>query len=442
VVLLVEVKLRYGAGVQKLDVPSRNIACVARSRSLPTLAEFEPAISNALDNPIGTDPLEKMVSSDSKVAIIIDDITRSTPTDKILPIIVERLNQKGVGKKNICVVMATGAHKKPSREQVVNKVGTQVLNSLEVYVHDCLNKKELELVGFSSSGTPIWVNKKILDADLKIGIGMIKPHTWAGFGGGAKIVLPGVSSWEAIGRNHFLAASDDARIGNIDGNPVRKDMEEVACKVRLSMIINTIHDDSGQLVDVVIGDPIKAHRKGVETVRKLFENRIEEEVDIMIWAFGPSDDNLWDVLTGNFIGAQKKLLKDGGTLILVAECVNGLYKYGRGHVDHSGKIADYSKVIEMLKSGMKPDELISETIRGNMPYLEVGVKAYILANLARKKNILIVSENIKKDEVSWLGNTTKTAQEAFSQALQAQGGDSRVAIIPEFHASQAYIRKV
>jgi len=436
---LVEIGLRYGKSVQKVDLRPNNISCMAKTRKLPTLESFESVIPQTLDNPIGSEPLKKIVASNSRVALIIDDIMRPTPASKILPIIIRRLGQQGVDKKNMYIVMATGAHEKPTLEQVKGKVGEDVLNSVEVYLHNCLNKKELELVGFSSSGTPIWVNKKVLEADVKIGIGMIKPHPWAGFGGGAKIILPGVSSWEAIGRNHFLATSEDARIGNVDGNPVRRDTEEVASRVGLDMIINTILDDDGHLIDVVAGDMIRAHRRGVETVRKMFENRIEEALDVMVWAFGPKDDNAWDVITGGFIGAHRRLLKDGGTLILVAECRNGLYKYGHGHLDFSGKIADYSKVIEMLKSKMDPDEILSETIRGSMPYLEVGVKAYILANLTRKKNIIIVSENIKKEEVSWLGTTTKTVQEALSQALQTQGRDARIGIIPEFYTSRAYI---
>jgi nickel-dependent lactate racemase len=434
-----EIRLRYGSGFQSIEVPSNNIVAIAQARSLPAIADFNFAVSNALDNPIGSERLEKMVSPRSKVAIIIDDITRPTPTSKILPIILKRLFNYGVEKEKVNIVIATGAHT-PSLEQVKVKVGENVPNNICVYVHDCLNKKELELTGFSSSGTPVWVNRKVLEADVKIGIGGIKPHSWAGFGGGGKIIMPGVSSWEAIGRNHFLAASDEVRIGNIEGNLLRRDAEEVAAKVGLDMIINVILDDNGNLVDIVAGDMIKAHRRGVENVRRMFENKIDEALDVMIWAFGPKDDNLWDVLTGGFIGAHKKLLKEGGTLILVAECKNGLYKYGQGHLDYSGKIADYSKVIEMLKSGMSPQELLSETIRGNMPYLEVGVKAYILANLVRKHEIIIVSENIRKEDIKWLGTTAKTAQDALKQALERQGRDAKIGIIPEFHASNAYIR--
>ncbi|MEM0053383.1 MAG: nickel-dependent lactate racemase [Nitrososphaeria archaeon] len=435
----IEVKLRYGNSFQKIEVPSDNIFALAKTHRLPPLANFDSAVSYALENPIGSKRLEEIVSSSSKVAIIIDDITRATPTSRMLPIILNRLVQKGVRKEKIDIVIATGAHL-PSMEQVKVKVGENVPNNINIHVHDCLNKNELELIGFSTSGTPIWVNRKILEADIRIGVGAIKPHGWAGFGGGGKIILPGVSSWEAIGRNHFLAASEGARIGNIEDNPLRKDIEEVASKVGLDMIINALLDDNGNLVNIVAGHMIKAHRIGVETVRKMFETKIGEPLDIIIWAFGPEDDNLWDVLTGGFIGAHKKLLKEGGTLILVAECKNGLYKYGRGHLDYSGKIADYSRVIEMLESGMTPQELLSETIRGNMPYLEVGVKAYLLAKLARKCNIIVVSENIKREEISWLGTTMKTAQDALKHALENHGKDAKVGILPEYHISNAYIR--
>ena len=434
-----KIMLRYGSSFQKIEVPLNNIVALAKARNLPSITDLNFAISNSLNNPIGSERLEKIVYPKSKIAIIIDDITRPTPTNKILPIILKKLFQYGVEKEKVNIVIATGAHT-PSLEQIKIKVGEHVPNNISIHVHDCLNKNNLELIGFSSSGTPVWINKKVLEADVKIGIGSIKPHGWAGFGGGGKIIMPGVSSWEAIGRNHFLAISDEARIGNIEGNPLRKDAEEVASKVGLDMIINVILNDNGNLIDIVTGDMIKAHRKGIENVRRMFENKIDEALDIMIWAFGPKDDNLWDVLTGGFIGAHKKLLKEGGTLILVAECINGLYKYGQGHLDYSGKIADYSKVIEMLKAGMSPQELLSETIRGNMPYLEVGVKAYILANLVRKNQIIIASGNIKKDEIKWLGEVTKNAQEALKQALEMQGKDAKIGIVPEFHASNAYIR--
>lgn len=439
---MAKIALKYGNGIQKIHVPSSNIMYVAKAHSIDVLSNFDVKICKALDNPISSDRLEDMVSSDSKVALIIDDITRPTPTSKILQIILERLRRKNIRERNISIIMATGAHQRPSLEQIKGKVGESLLSVLELFIHDCLSKKELELIDFSSRGTPVWINKKVLDADIKIGIGLIKPHTWAGFGGGAKIVLPGVSSWEAIGRNHFLAISDNARIGNVEENPVRNDMEEVAQKVGLDMIVNVVLNDDGQPVDIVAGDVIKAHRKGIRTARRLFEKSIEEEVDIAIWAFGPKDHSLWDVLTGNFIGAHKKLLKKGGTIILVAECPDGLYKYGHGHLDFTGKIADYSRVIEMLKSKMDPQELLSETIRGNMPYLEVGVKAYILSKLAIENDVIIVSENIKKEDVNWLGSTMDNVQDALSYALKAQSGDATIAIFPEFSTSAAYIRKV
>jgi nickel-dependent lactate racemase len=435
----VDIRLNYGNDVQKISVPSDNLVCIAKARHLPTFVNEEAKIVEALDHTIGSPKLSDIVSPGKKIALIVDDATRSTPTNKILPIILERLSRTGVEKRDIIIVMATGAHREPSQEQIKNKVGEEVLSNVNVQIHDCLDKNRLKLIGFSSSGTPAWINEHVAEADIKIGIGMIKPHTWTGFGGGAKIVLPGVSAWEAIGRNHFLATSDEARIGNIEGNPVRRDMEEIAHKAGLSMIVNTVCDDGKKIVDVVAGDLVEAHRKGVEACRSLFENRIKEPVDILIYAFGPRDDNLWDVLTGNFIGAQKKLLKDGGTLIILASCPNGIYKYGDGHLDYTGKIADYSKVIKFLQKGLSPEEILSETIRGNMPYLEIGAKAYILAKIAKKNSVLIVSKGLKKEEVSWLGKIIDKPQEAIDNALQSQGKGATVAVMPEFGSSGAYI---
>ncbi|PDM26177.1 hypothetical protein CP083_05220 [Candidatus Bathyarchaeota archaeon B24-2] len=430
--------LRYGTTTQTIKIPSRNLVCVAKSHSLPSISDEESMITETLNRPIGSPTLEEIVSPNRKVAVIFDDYTRFTPTHKILPFILKRLEKAGVRKENLSLVMATGAHKRPTPEQIKKKVGDEVLETYKVYVHDCLDKDELVLLGFSSFGTPVWINRRVAEADVKIAVGGVKPHPWAGFGGGAKILLPGVSAWEAIGRNHTLTISDNARYGRIEGNPVRKDIEEVAKKVGLDIVINTVLDDEKRVVDVVAGDFIEAHRKAVETSRKLFENKLKEEVDILIIAFGPRDDNLWNVLTGKFAGV-KKILKDGGTLILVAACPDGVYKYGIGHVDYTGKVADYSGLIELLKSGVGPEEVLSEAIRGKVPYLEVGVKAYLLARLAKTKDVVIVSQGLKEEDVSWLGKLTNSAQEALDEALETQGGDAEIAVLPDFNVSNAYL---
>ncbi len=419
-------------------MPSRNLVCVAKSRSLPIVSDKKSRIAEALHDPIGSPTLEEIVSSNCKVAVIFDDYTRFTPTHKILPLFLKRLEKAGVRRENLSLVMATGAHEKPTSEQIKKKVGDEVIDTYKVYVHDCLDKDNLVVLGFSSSGTPVWINRQVAEADVKIGVGGVKPHPWAGFGGGAKIILPGVSAWEAIGRNHTLTVSDNARYGRIEGNPVRKDMEEVAEKVGLDMIVDTVLDDEKQVVDVVAGDFIKAHRKAVETSRRLFENRLEREVDILIIAFGPKDDNLWDVLTGKFVGV-KRILKDGGTLILVAACPNGVYKYGKGHVDYTGKVADYSGLIEILKSGASPEEVLSEAIRGKAPYLEVGIKTYLLSKLAETKNVILVSQGLREEEVSWLGKLANSAQEALDEALETHGGEAEIAVLPDFNVSNAYL---
>jgi len=434
------IELKYGNTVQRIRVPPRNMICIARSRQVPVVADEEAEIAEAIDHPIGLSSMKEVLSPDQKIAVIVDDPTRQTPTRKILPLVLERLSQIGVKNGNIVLVMATGAHKRPSQELIEGKIGRQIMKNLNLQIHDCLDKNNLALLGFSSSGTPVWINKWVAEADVKIGVGGIKPHPWAGFTGGAKIVLPGISSWEAIGRNHMLAVSSDARVGQIHGNPVRRDMEEVAGKIGLRMIVNTVLNDEGKMVGVVAGDYIEAHRRGVELDRRLFECRIKDKADILVVAFGGGDDNLWEVLATNFVGV-KEILKEGGTLILVAACPDGLYRYRRGHVDYTGKIADYSRLIELLKSGQSPEQILSETIRGNVPYLEVGIKAHLLARLARTKNVTVVSNNLKEEEVSWLGRTSDTAQEALEEALETHARDATIAIIPDFSCSSAFIRR-
>jgi len=434
--------LNYGFSTQKLEINKENLLCLVKTRRVLSKYEnIKTKIIRSLNNPIGSPLLEKIASSNDKVALVIDDVTRPTPTHIILPIIIKRLRNIGLKRENILILIATGAHKFLLRNEVKTKIGKTLIERINIRIHDCLRKNALEMRGFSIFGTPIWIDKYVLNADLKIGIGTINPHPWAGFSGGAKIILPGVSSWESINRNHFLAISENAKVGNLNENPIRKDIEDVAHKIGLDMILNVITDNKKRVIEVVTGDMIKAHRKGVKVCKRIFENKIREKADIMIVAFGPNDRCLWDVIAGDLTRVYKGLLKKNGTLIIVARCPYGIYKYGLNpyaHVDYTGKIADYSRVIEFLKLRPKPEEVLSETIRGNMPYSEVGIKAYFLAKFMRENDIFIVSHVLKNEDINWFGKVFHKVQDALNEALKFHGKDANVLIFPNMGNSYAY----
>lgn len=159
------IELKYGKTVQKISVPSRNIVCVARSRRLPAGGE-EAKIVEAIDNPIESPSIEELASPNRKIAVIIDDVTRSTPIHKVLPILLERLREAGVRRRNIVVVMATGAHEEPPQHLLKKKICEEATKNLKIQIHNCLNKENLTMAGFSSFGTPIWINRLVAEADV------------------------------------------------------------------------------------------------------------------------------------------------------------------------------------------------------------------------------------------------------------------------------------
>jgi nickel-dependent lactate racemase len=436
--------LPYGNGALSLEIPEKNLKTLVEAKPVLglSLENFQTNLSKALDNPIGTPPLSQIVSKGSKVALLIDDHERpGTPTARMLPFIVRRLTRAGIGLEDIEIIMATGTHEKPSPEEVVAKVGPELSDRLKIHVHYALDKDSLSFLGVSRLGTPVWVNRHVVEADIKIGIGGIVPHPWAGYGGGGKIIMPGVSAWEAVGKHHLLALSEESRIGKIDENPFREDAEDVAKRVGLDFILNAVLNDRRETTEFVAGDFVKAQRLGAGGSRQIFENSIESKVDILIMAYGPRDETLWQVLGSAFtLVTAEQVVKEGGTIILLASCHEGIYRQGKGihHLNYKGDETGHDALLEMLKEGMRPHEILSETIRGNIAYPELGVKGYLISRLSSSRRIILVSKSLDAKEISWLGRLASGAKEALEEAFKTHGRDAEVVVVPKASTSKAF----
>lgn len=361
----------------------------------------------------------------------MDDPDRPTPVYKVFPPLLERLKRLGFDARSIRVVMAVGTHKEPARQDVERKVGPEAL-SLGLTLHNSLAREKLTFLGVSSAGTPAWVNAEVASADRRIGVGNVAPHPWAGYGGGGKILMPGVSAWEAVGRNHLIGLTQKATIGRVDGNPIRHDMEEVAGLVGLDFILNTVHDGEGRLVGAVAGHYVEAHRMGVKQARPIYENPIAEPADILIMAFGPRDETLWQAIGKGYTQVVPlAALKKNGSLILVSSCHEGVYRYPKGahQLDGAGRLGRPERLLELLSAGATEQEVFAETMRGAMPYLELGMKGCLLARLAKTRNVIVATQGLNGQEVKWLGTSAKNVEEAFKQAIETQGRDARVVVI-------------
>lgn len=279
----------------------------------------DPALltRHALNHPIRSAPLKEHVSSSNTVAILIEDQTRYSPKKFILRTLLEVLDEAGVPPENVCVVLALGTHRGLSREEMEEVYGKETVNDFEFINHDCY-APDLVPVATLKTGTPVKINRRVYDASFKIGIGSIFPHPMNGFGGGGKILFPGVANFEAILEHHLrYAFRDESELGKIQGNPFYEEISTLAKAGGLDFIINSVLDHNDQLYDLVCGDPIEAHRVGIERCRGIISQRFQKKADLTIISAFPYTEGTQ--LMKPFAPATL-ITKKGGGIILVARC--------------------------------------------------------------------------------------------------------------------------
>ncbi|MCK4652143.1 MAG: nickel-dependent lactate racemase, partial [Methanosarcinales archaeon] len=256
-----KIQLPYGHGSVSVDVPDRNLAGVLEPNELPAVEDYDSAVEEALNHPIGIGggvKLSDITHPGDSVAIIVNDITRITPTEKLLPPLVAHLGEIGIPDSDIKIVFATGSHRKHTEDEQRRLIGSKIYDRISCIDHD---PDRCRRVGVTSRGTPIEIFTPVLDADTVICTGSIEFHYYAGYSGGLKSLLPGVSSLASIRKNHALMIHPDAVSGRID-SPVRQDIEEGTTGLS-KFIFNAVLNSRKEIVAIVSGDPIEAHRAGV-----------------------------------------------------------------------------------------------------------------------------------------------------------------------------------
>ncbi|HIE28908.1 TPA: nickel-dependent lactate racemase [Candidatus Poribacteria bacterium] len=300
-----------------------NVIVVEPEFQPPVLSDYE--IRAAMHSPIGSPMISQLAKglslSEAKgcksAVIIVDDTTRPTPAHRVAPFVLEELRAGGVEDDDILFVIGLGAHRPMNRIDMVMKLGADIVNRFHVINHD-LDGSFVHL-GETSHGTPIYINEEVMARDLKLTIGSVIPHGGAGFSGGGKLILPGVSSLETIRHHHTSGLKDADRGGNPD-NEFRLDIEEVTCKMGLNAIVNVMINSQREITGVFVGDVLKAHRQAVEFSRKCCVTSLVQQPDIVVTNSYPEDLTLRYAMCGAWpFGA----VREGGTKILIAGCPEG-----------------------------------------------------------------------------------------------------------------------
>ena len=401
--------------IPPLDIPDRNLLGIFSPSTAKVERSEEEIISEAFSHSIGPDRLSKLLKGCKEVLIVVDDYTRTTPVQKILPRLIRELKEAGVKKSGVKIMVALGTHRSMTEEEMQKKFGRDISKRYPILNHQWWDSSQLTYFGETEKGTPIFVNRMIKEVNFIIGIGQIVPHRVSGFSGGGNIIQPGICGEETTGKTHWLSAQFKGReiLGKID-NPVKEEIEEVAQRVGLKWIINTIQDGSGRLIEVVTGDPIQAYRTVAKRSFEIYQSKLPQEADIVIADSHPYDSDLW--LAAKGIYASELAVKQGGVVILITLCQEGVSP------SHP----------EVLEWGYQTFEEVNEKIRQRK--IQKLTAAAHLVHVGRvikeRAKGILVSTGISKEETERLGFFhAKSPQEALEIAFSLSGRDAKVAVL-------------
>jgi nickel-dependent lactate racemase len=395
------------------------------ARSLGAICDVQrvgarpPAASlteQALRSPIGTLPLGRLASAGQKVLILCDDHTRATPAAELLPPVLAELREAGVSPEDVSILMALGTHRQMTRAELARKLGEEVLRQHPVIQHDWRREEDLVPLGETSAGLPIIANRRVLQADLVIGLGHVVPHRITGYSGGAKIVAPGVTGApRTVAEIHWLGAQVPARdlLGVID-NPVRAQVNEMGTRVGLRFVVNAVQDADGRVAAIFAGDPAEAQRQAALASRVIYSAHLPELADVVVVDSYPAGADFWQAAKAAY--AAEVAVRPGGVVILVAPCPEGVAR-------HHPAVLEY---------GVRPVEEVRQLVAsGEIEDVAAAAIMTLTAWVVRERATgIMVSPGIPPDDQRRLGFTpASTPQEALAMALEMVGRDGRVAAL-------------
>ena len=404
-----KLELGFGPGMQSVEVKDANIKSILTPNEVSYDLTGEAEVRRALAEPIGSPALKDIVKAGEKIAIITSDITRPCPSYVMMPPLLDELYEAGIKPEDITLVFALGSHRKHTDAERLTLAGQRAYNEINCVdgdpataVHMCVTQR----------GTPVDIVEVVAKADRRICLGNIEYHYFAGYSGGAKAIMPGVSTRAAIQSNHRMMVDPLACAGNITTNPLRADIEEAADICGVDFILNVVLDEHKKIIKAVAGDVTAAHRAGCKFLDSLYEKKIPERADIVIVSQGgaPKDLNLYQ--TQKALDNAKHAVKKGGIIILVGACQEGLGE----------------RVFEdWILRAKKPADLI-EWVRTDFKL--GGHKAAAIAMVLENADIYLVSkmdpELVRKSFLT----PYDSVQEAYDAATKKLGADASVIVMP------------
>lgn len=404
-----DITLGIGSSVQTVSIPDKNLVGVLKPKPVSAPSSVEMELLRALSEPIGSKRLRKLVKPGEKIAIITSDITRPMPTGEVMPALLDELYAAGVQKEDISLVFGLGSHRPHTAAEQEKLAGTRAFREIaciDSTPDDCIH------LGTTKGGTPVDISRIVAEADRRICLGNIEYHYFAGYSGGGKALMPGVSTREAIQANHRMMVLPEACAGRLEGNPLREDIEEAAAICGIDFILNVVLSEHKEILKAFAGDAVLAHRAGCSFLDTLYGISVKERADIVIVSQGgaPKDLNLYQ--TQKALDNAKHAVRAGGVIILVGSCREGL---GEAVFE------------EWMLTAKKPGDLVT---RIGQNFELGGHKAAAIAMVLQNADIYLVSE-LAPDFVERLFmKPFEQVQDALEAAMEYLGDQAKVLVMP------------
>lgn len=421
------VRLAYGRTGLDVDLPC---GCeVLRGREAPALPDETTALRNAIRAPIAGPPLARRVRPGDRVVVVHTDITRATPNDRILPVLLEELELAGVARQNIALLNGLGTHRPQTEDETRALLGDRVAARYRCLQHDAFDDAGLVSIGTTSSGHPVRISRLFMEADARILTGFIEPHFFAGFSGGPKGVIPAISGAESVNTNHgySMIAHPRATWGVTAGNPIWEEMREVALMTSPTFLLNVTLNADRRITAVFAGDMLEAHSRGCEFVRRHASVEVEAPFDVVVATNSgyPLDQNLYQTVKG--MSAAARIVKRGGAIVMAAACEDGLPDHGR--------------YVSLLAEAGSPEALLRTVSEPGFVSRDQW-QAQVQAMVQQKAEVLVYSDGLTDAQISRALLKPCRDIAAVVRALAAGAGPgARVAVMPDGPLTLAQVRQ-
>jgi nickel-dependent lactate racemase len=412
-----QVRIAYGPGGIDVEIPDSHRIDVLEKHPVPPIGDPDARLRALLEAPSDCAPLRELARGRRDAVVVISDLTRPVPNATLLPPILDALRAGGLSPEAVTILVATGLHRPNTPEELDRMLGSELARSLRIEQHDARNAEAHRDLGPTAGGLPISLDRRFLDADLKITTGLIEPHLMAGYSGGRKAVCPGLAAVETVRVAHGPAMLE-GRIGPgiVDGNPLHDALLEVQRAVGVDFLVNVALDRNRDIAGIFCGHPETAHAEGMAFVESESLVSLDAPADLVVTSGGgaPLDSTLYQSIKG--ISTASSIVRPGGTILLCASLSEGVGS------------ASFEKLIRACANPSDFEARIED------PEF-FAIDQWMIQHLCqarRRARVLLYTDAFPLAAVAeWLVEPARSPAEGVASALAELGPEARVAVLPQ-----------